>query len=120
MASETRTYRDTVGPSVDGNGEADMASNGVAGDGGGALQGRRVIERPGVGANANTQVEQLLALDVVVGDTDTSVATAILVVDQVDGAEAHVVRRGDDGVACDGASWRTKNDNTAVGRAIDL
>lgn len=97
-----------------------MSSNGVASDGGRALQGRRVIEGPGVGANSDAQVEELLALDFVVGDTDTSVATVILGIDHVDGAKTNVVGRGDDGVAGDGASRRTENDDTAISRAVDL
>lgn len=97
-----------------------MPSNGVASDGGGALQGRRVVERPGIGANPDAQVEELLALDIVVRDTDTSVAAAILGVDHINGAEAHVVRRGDDGVARDGASRRAEDDDTPIRRAVNL
>lgn len=116
-----KTYRQAVGPSIDGNGEADMATDSVARDGGRAFQRWRGIAKgPNVGTNANAKVEQLLALDVVVGDADASIATIVLAVDHVDGTEADIVRRRDDGVASNGATGRTEDDNTAISRALDL
>lgn len=115
------TYRQAVRPSIDGNGEADMATNGVTSDGSRALQRWRGIAKgPNVGTNSNAKVEQLLALDVVVGDTDASIATIVLAVDHVDGTEADIVRGRDDGVAGNGATGGTEDDNTAISRAIDL
>lgn len=115
------TYRQAVRPSIDGNGEADMATDSVASDSGRALQRwRGVTKRPNIGTNTNAKVEQLLALDVVVGDADASIATIVLAVDHVDGTEADIVRGGDDGVASNGATGRTEDDNTAISRAIDL
>lgn len=98
-----------------------MATDSVARDGGRALQRWRGIAKgPNVGTNANAKVEQLLALDVVVGDADASIATIVLAVDHVDSTEADIVRGGDDGVASNGATGRTEDDNTAISRAIDL
>lgn len=65
-----------------------MSANGIASDGDWAGQCRGVVERPDIRANANTNVEQFIALDFVVSNGHAGVATVVFIIDKIDGTKS--------------------------------
>ncbi|KAB8349788.1 hypothetical protein FH972_023802 [Carpinus fangiana] len=110
---------DAVLPSVQGDGEGDVARDAVAVDERRAGQWAG-LAGPDVTADGDADVEHLAADDLVVGDPDARVVAAIgAVVDEVDGAETTLRVAADDCVVCNGGAGGAEDDDAAVCRAND-
>lgn len=94
-----------------------MTANLVSGNCGGTFKTIRIVKRPHISPNTNTEIENLVSFDDVVGHLDISVASLILAVGHVDSTESEMLIRRDDRISVDYAAQRSKDNDTTVCRA---